>query len=116
MAWSGRSLLERPSLEVGYPIGYHGLMRTLQRPCETCGETYTAARSDALYCSKYCKLKAFRHRHSILQARADRALRSCLKSVSGGRLSGAAAKAKLGLYDLSGIRIDKDLRKIIDNL
>ena len=57
-----------------------------------------------------------RTRRTSLQARADRALRSCLKSVSGGRLSGAAAKAKLGLYDLSGIRIDKDLRKIIDNL
>ena len=90
--------------------------RQSTRQCETCGETYTPSRSDAQYCSKYCKLKAHRHRHGILRQRADKDLRSALGGVSSGRLSGASAKARLGLYNLKGIKIDKDLRKIIESL
>ena len=91
-------------------------MNTRQRPCDTCGTIYAVTRSDSKYCKPYCKLKAFRYRHGILRVRADRDLRSCLRSVSGGRTSGAAAKAKLGLYLLDGIKVDKDIRKLIESL
>ena len=91
-------------------------MKTLNRRCETCGATYTPTRSDSKYCKAYCKLKAFRYRHGILQVRADRELRSALEGVSSGRLSGAAAKARLGLYLVDGIKVDKDIRRIVENL
>ena len=91
-------------------------MRTLKRPCETCGTEYTPSRSDGRYCKAYCKLKAFRYRHGILQVKADRDIRSALEGVSSGRLSGAQAKAKLALYFLDGIKINKDVRKIIESM
>ena len=69
-----------------------------------------------MYCKPYCRLKAFRHRRGIRQRRADRELRSALEGVSSGRLTGASAKAKLGLCDLSKIRVDGALRKIINSL
>ena len=84
--------------------------------CIICANPFTPKRRDARYCRPYCRLKAFRHRHGILQRRADRDLRSCLLSVSGGRLSAASAKARLGLYDLSGIKIEKGIRKIIESM
>ena len=69
-----------------------------------------------MYCRPYCRLKAFRHRHGFRQVRAEKDLRWALQGVSTGRLAGAAAKAKLGLYDLKGIKVKKDLRKIIESL
>ena len=55
-------------------------------------------------------------RRGIRQARAERELRSALGGVSQGRLSGASAKARLALILLDGIKVDKDIRKIIENL
>ena len=97
-------------------IGYRGHMKTLERPCNTCGTMYTPNRSDSKYCQPYCKLKAFRDRHGLRQARVDRELRSDLGGVSSGRLSGAAAKARLALYLLDGFKVDKDIRKIIESM
>ena len=77
---------------------------------------YTVSRSDSQYCQPYCKLKAFRHRHSILQVRADRELRSSLLAVSGGRATGASLKAKLALQVLAGVKVDKAIRKIIESM
>ena len=91
-------------------------METRKRPCDTCGNEYTANRSNSKYCRPYCKLKAFRQRHGIHQARAERELRGILGHVSQGRTSGASAKAKLALYLLDGIKVDKDIRKIIQSM
>ena len=88
----------------------------LNQACTICGTTYTSKRFDAKYCSAYCRLKAYRQRHGIHQRRADRDLRSALEGVSSGRLSGASAKARLGLYLVDGIKVDKDIRRIIENL
>ena len=69
-----------------------------------------------MYCKPYCRLKAFRHRRRIRQVNAERALRGTLGHVSQGRTSGAAAKARLALYLMDGVRIDKDIRKIIESM
>jgi hypothetical protein len=55
-------------------------------------------------------------RRGIRQARSDRELRGILGHVSQGRISGAAAKAKLALILLDGIKVDKDIRKIIESM
>ena len=69
-----------------------------------------------MYCRPYCRLKAFRHRRGIRQRRADRDLRWVLGMVSSGSTSGASLKAKLALYLLDGIKVDKDIRKIIESM
>ena len=84
--------------------------------CETCGNPFTPERRDAQYCRAYCRLKAFRHRHGIRQVQADKSLRWCLAMVSSGSRSSASLKAKLALYLLDGIRVDKDVRKIIESM
>ena len=88
----------------------------MNQTCTICGTAYTSKRFDAKYCSGYCRLKAYRQRHGIHQRRADQNLRSVLQGVSSGRLTGAAAKARLALILLDGIRVDKDIRKLIENL
>ena len=52
----------------------------------------------------------------IRLARADRALRGVLEDVARDRTSVTAAKTKLALYLLDGIKVDKDIRKMIENL
>ena len=69
-----------------------------------------------MYCRPYCRLKAFRHRHGIRQRRADKDLRWALARVSSGKTSGASVKAKLALFLLDGIKVDKDVRKIIESM
>ena len=49
-------------------------------------------------------------------SRADRALRGVLEDVARDRTSVTAAKTKLALYLLDGIKVDKDIRKMIENL
>ena len=94
-------------------------MKTLQyqhQTCTICGNPFASNRSDTKYCQAYCRLKAYRQRHGILQVKADRDIRSALEGVSSGRLSGAQAKAKLALYFLDGIKVNKDVRKIIESM
>ena len=52
----------------------------------------------------------------IRLARADRALRGVLEDVAHDRTSVTAAKTKLALYLMDGLEVDRDVRKIIDNL
>ena len=99
-----------------YPIGYHAHMDTRKRPCDTCGNEYTANRSDSKYCKPYCKLKAFKRRRGISQDQAERDLRAILGHVSQGRTSGASAKATLALYLLDGIKVDKNVMDIIQSM
>ena len=54
--------------------------------------------------------------HDIRLARADRALRSVLEDVARDRTSVTAAKTKLKLYLMDGIKVDKDIQKIIERL
>ena len=55
-------------------------------------------------------------RRGIRQARAERELRTALGGVAQGRISGASARARLALVLLDGVEVDKDIRKIIENL
>ena len=52
----------------------------------------------------------------IRLARADRALRGVLEDVAHDRASVTAAKTKLALYLLDGIKVDKDIQKIIESM
>ena len=48
--------------------------------------------------------------------RAEEDLRWALARVSSGKTSGASVKAKLALVLLDGIKVDKDIRKIIESM
>ena len=52
----------------------------------------------------------------IRLARADRALRGVVEDVARDRTSVTAAKTKLALYLIDGIKVDRGIRKIIENL
>ena len=89
---------------------------TIQLKCTICGNSFVSNRSDVKYCQPYCRLKAYRQRHGIHQRRADRDLRSALEGVASGRLTGAAAKARLDLILLKQIRVDKTIKRMIESL
>ena len=54
--------------------------------------------------------------HDIRLARADRALRGVLENVARDRTSVTAAKTRLALYLLDGIKVDEDIQKIIESM
>ena len=87
-----------------------------RKRCETCGNPFTAIRSDAKFCRPYCRLAAFRHRDELIVAKAERELKTVLGGVRVGRLTGAQARAQLALYLLDGVKIDKEIKELIKNL
>ena len=91
-------------------------MNTRQQTCETCGNAYTAARTDSKYCKPYCKLKAFRTRRELSKGKAERNLRAILGHVAQERTSAASAKATLALYLLDGVKVPKDVKDLIQSM
>jgi hypothetical protein len=41
----------------------HRAATRANRPCETCGDTFTPPRADGRYCSDACRQRAYRARH-----------------------------------------------------
>ena len=86
------------------------------KSCLTCGTPFAPKRRDARYCKAYCRLVAFRKRDELIVDKADRELRYTLAGVSSGRLTGAQAKARLAEYLLDGVKIQKDVRDLIQTM